>query len=193
MPPTCTTTSSTSSRPKEPPGACAARSCNAPQWPRIGGTKLLPLPSDAFLTDTFLTQYRPGFLTFAYAAGCGYHPHNPSPITEDVPTRGTAEHYYSEQKAALEATLAEVTAGSGLQVYVLRPCIVAGPKAPALADAMPWSHGPGPVRSAVRAVLVVPDPGIPLQLAHHDDVAAAIALAATTSAPPCRPAPPATP
>ena len=117
-------------------------------------------------------------------AAYGYHRHNPSPITEDVPTRGTAEHYYSEQKAALEATLAEVTAGSGLQVYVLRPCIVAGPKAPALADAMPWSHGPGLVRTAVRAVLVVPDPGIPLQLVHHDDVAEAIALAVTTSAPP---------
>ena len=58
------------------------------------------------------------------------------------------------------------------------------PEAPALADAMPWNHGPGLVRTAVRAVLVVPDPGIPLQLAHHDDVAAAIALAATTSAPP---------
>jgi len=29
-----------------------------------------------------------------------------------------------------------------------------------------------------------PDPGTPLQLVHHDDVASAIALAATTSAPP---------
>ncbi|MDD4868544.1 MAG: epimerase, partial [Mycobacterium sp.] len=31
---------------------------------------------------------------------------------------------------------------------------------------------------------VVPDPGFPLQLVHHDDVASAIALAATTPAPP---------
>jgi nucleoside-diphosphate-sugar epimerase len=31
---------------------------------------------------------------------------------------------------------------------------------------------------------VVPDPGYPLQLVHHDDVAAAIALAATAPAPP---------
>src|SRR4029078_2669231 len=29
-----------------------------------------------------------------------------------------------------------------------------------------------------------PDPGTPVQLVHHDDVATAIALAATTSAPP---------
>ncbi|MEI6252324.1 MAG: NAD-dependent epimerase/dehydratase family protein [Mycobacteriaceae bacterium] len=117
-------------------------------------------------------------------AAYGYHPDNPSPITEDVPTRGTPEHYYSEQKAALEKALAEITAGSDLEVYVLRPCIVAGPKARALADALPWSHGPGLLRTAVRAVMVVPDPGVPLQLVHHDDVAAAIALAVTTSAPP---------
>ena len=117
-------------------------------------------------------------------AAYGYHPDNPTPITEDVPTRGTPEHYYSEQKAALEAALAEITAGSDLQVYVLRPCIVAGPKAPALANAMPWSVMPGPLGAATRALLRVPDPGVPMQLVHHDDVAAAIALAVTTSAPP---------
>jgi nucleoside-diphosphate-sugar epimerase len=117
-------------------------------------------------------------------AAYGYHADNPTPITEDVPTRGTPEHYYSEQKAALEAALAEITAGSDLEVYVLRPCIVAGPKAPALAQAMPWNHGPGILRTAVRTAMVVPDPGVPLQLVHHDDVAAAIALAVTTSAPP---------
>ena len=46
----------------------------------------------------------------------------------------------------------------------------------------------GAVQSAVRAIPLlktpVPDPGVPLQLVHHDDVAAAIALAATTDAPP---------
>jgi nucleoside-diphosphate-sugar epimerase len=44
------------------------------------------------------------------------------------------------------------------------------------------------VRAVVKAVPilkpVVPDPGYPLQLVHHDDVATAIALAATTPAPP---------
>lgn len=122
-------------------------------------------------------------------AAYGYHADNPVPITEDVPTRGTPEHYYSEQKAACEEALAEATAGSSLQVYVLRPCIVAGPKAPALAEAMPWNHLPGAVRRLTRAVPVlkplVPDPGTPLQLVHHDDVASAIVLAVTsTTAPP---------
>jgi UDP-glucose 4-epimerase len=121
-------------------------------------------------------------------AAYGYHSDNPVPITEDVPTRGSAEHYYSEQKAACEAALTEITGGSDLAVYVLRPCIVAGPKARALADAMPWNQLPA-VRQATRAVPLLkppfPDPGTPMQLVHHDDVAAAIALAAsTTSAPP---------
>jgi UDP-glucose 4-epimerase len=119
-------------------------------------------------------------------AAYGYHSDNPVPLTEDVPPRGSPEHYYSEQKALCEAALAEITAGSSIEVFVLRPCIVAGPNAPALDDAMPWNWLPG-MRAATRAVPLlkplVPDPGIPLQLVHHDDVAAAIALAATASAP----------
>ncbi len=121
-------------------------------------------------------------------AAYGYHSDNPVPLTEDVPTRGSAEHYYSAQKAACEALLADITKGSSLEVFVLRPCIVAGPKATALADAMPWNQLPGPVRaiSKLAPMLkpVVPDPGFPLQLVHHDDVAEAIALAATAPAPP---------
>ena len=118
-------------------------------------------------------------------AAYGYHPDNPMPITEDVPTRGTSAHYYSEQKAACEQALAEVTAGSSLEVYVLRPYIVAGPKATALADAMPWNQLPMPVRRVSQALPLLkppfPDPGTPLQLVHHDDVANAIVLAVTTT------------
>lgn len=121
-------------------------------------------------------------------AAYGYHSDNPVPITEDVPARGSSEHYYSEQKAACEAALAEITSDAPLEVYVLRPCIVAGPKAPALAEAMPWNQLPGPVKRVAQALPLLkppfPDPGTPLQLVHHDDVAAAIALAATTSASP---------
>ena len=120
-------------------------------------------------------------------AAYGYHPDNPQPLTEDVPARGTEEHYYSAQKAECEAVLAETTAGSGLEVYVLRPCIVAGERATMLADSMPWrqlgEQLPDAVRKAISAVPglrpVLPDPGIPLQLVHHDDVATAIAAAAT--------------
>jgi nucleoside-diphosphate-sugar epimerase len=121
-------------------------------------------------------------------AAYGYHADNPVPLTEDVPARGSAEHYYSAQKAACEAALAEITKNSSLEVFILRPCIVAGPEATALADAMPWNQLPGPVRAVAKVAPilkpVVPDPGVPLQLVHHDDVAEAIALAATTPAPP---------
>lgn len=120
-------------------------------------------------------------------AAYGYHSDNPVPLTEDVAVRGSAEHYYSEQKAACEELLADITKDSPLEVFVLRPCVVAGPNATALADAMPWNQLPGPMRAVVKAVPilkpVVPDPGYPLQLVHHDDVATAIALAATTPAP----------
>jgi nucleoside-diphosphate-sugar epimerase len=121
-------------------------------------------------------------------AAYGYHSDNPVPLTEDVPPRGSAEHYYSAQKAECEALLAEITKDSSLEVFILRPCIVAGPKATALADAMPWNQLPGPVRAVAKVAPVlkpvVPDPGFPLQLVHHDDVAEAIALAATAPAPP---------
>jgi UDP-glucose 4-epimerase len=120
-------------------------------------------------------------------AAYGYHTDNPVPITEDVATRGSKEHYYSEQKAECEAVLREVTDGSNLEVYVLRPCIVAGPRATMLADSMPWRQVSDKLPAALRGAAgfvqgllpLMPDPGIALQLVHHDDVATAIALAAT--------------
>lgn len=119
-------------------------------------------------------------------AAYGYHPDNPVPLTEDVPTRGSNAHYYSQQKAECEALLREVTGASRLEVYVLRPCIVAGPRATALADFMPWNRAGARLSGLVRTVgrfspvlrPVFPDPGVPVQLVHHDDVASAIAAAA---------------
>jgi UDP-glucose 4-epimerase len=96
-------------------------------------------------------------------AAYGYHSDNPVPLIEDVPPRGSPEHYYYKQKAACEAELAENTKGSSLEVFILRPCIVAGPKAPALADAMPWRHLPGVVQSATRAVPLLKMPVPPGQ------------------------------
>jgi nucleoside-diphosphate-sugar epimerase len=103
-------------------------------------------------------------------AAYGFHRDNPQPITEVVPARGTPRHYYSAQKAELEATLFEATAGSQLDTYVLRPCIVAGPDALAMLEAIPW-----PVRRSPLTVL--PDPGTRFQLVHHDDVASALVAA----------------
>jgi len=129
---------------------------------------------------------RPSRLVYTSSvAAYGYHADNPVPLTGDVPVRGSAEHYYSEQKAECEALLAEATAGSDLQVYVLRPCIVAGPQATALADNLPWRKVSERLPRAVLKLLsaapglrpIIPDPGTPLQLVHHDDVATALVAA----------------
>lgn len=138
--------------------------------------------------DATVAAVRPRRLVYTSSvAAYGYHSDNPSPLTEDVPTRGTADHYYSAQKSECEALLRGATEGTDLEVYVLRPCIVAGPKATALADAMPWrqirQRLPGPLRGAAGVIQgllpLMPDPGIAIQLVHHDDVATAIVLAAT--------------
>lgn len=139
--------------------------------------------------EATVAAQRPRRLVYTSSvAAYGYHVGNVTPITEDVSPRGSPEHYYSEQKAACEAVLNDITAGTALEVFVLRPCIVAGPKAPMLAHAMPWNQLPGPVRRLTRSLPLpkplFPDPGTPLQLVHHDDVASAIALAATTTSAP---------
>ncbi|MGH2969199.1 MAG: NAD-dependent epimerase/dehydratase family protein, partial [Solirubrobacteraceae bacterium] len=105
-------------------------------------------------------------------AAYGFHPGNPQPLTEDVPTRGTDAHYYSAQKAELEDTLREALEGAAVDTYVFRPCIVAGDDALALVEAFPRL-----LRKAPLARPVLPDPGTPFQLVHTDDVATALAAA----------------
>lgn len=150
-------------------------------------SRLVNLDGTRNVFEATVAAARPRRLVYTSSvAAYGYHPDNPQPLTEDVPARGSTEHYYSQQKAECEELLAETTAGHDLEVYVLRPCIVAGPQATALADAMPWRQVadklPTVVRTALARVpglrMVVPDPGGDLQLVHHDDVAAAIAAAA---------------
>jgi UDP-glucose 4-epimerase len=129
-----------------------------------------------------------GRLVYASSvAAYGFHPENPQPLTEEVPARGSAGFYSSAQKAELEATLVEVlTSADGLDAYVFRPCIVAGPRATMLVEQVLGGVRLGdPVPALRRNVFgrlplprpVLPDSGVPLQLVHHDDVAAALAAA----------------
>jgi UDP-glucose 4-epimerase len=68
---------------------------------------------------------------------------------------------------------------------VLRPCIVAGPEAPTLVeevvDLMSVGGALTPAQRLLESLPVVapvlPDPGVPFQLVHHDDVATAIRAA----------------
>jgi nucleoside-diphosphate-sugar epimerase len=118
-------------------------------------------------------------------AAYGFHRSLPELIDEDEPVRGTARHPYSADKAEVERELNEALAGSATEPYIFRPCIVAGPQAPLLLELVPLltlgQKLPGPVRWALgRAPAlrpVLPDPGVPFQLVHHDDVAAALCAA----------------
>lgn len=125
-------------------------------------------------------------------AAYGFHADNPPLLTEDVPPRGTERHYYSAQKAKLEETLREVLDGSATAGYLFRPCIVAGEDALALIRNIPYVQLAELVRrfqTPLTAIVmeaarrfpavkpVLPDPGVPFQLVHHDDVAAAFLTA----------------
>ena len=118
-------------------------------------------------------------------AAYGFHADNPQPLTEDVPPRGTDSFYYSAQKAELEGLLADFVRGVDLDTYVFRPSIVAGPDALLMVDNIPYVRISGQLPGAVRRLFdvvpmlkpVIPDPGVPYQLVHHDDVATAIRAA----------------
>jgi UDP-glucose 4-epimerase len=118
-------------------------------------------------------------------AAYGFHRGMPALLEEDEPVRGTSRHPYSAHKAEVEAELAAALEGSHIDAYVFRPCIVAGPEATLLLDLVPLlaigQRIPGPLRWALGKVPelrpVLPDPGVPFQLVHHDDVAAALCAA----------------
>jgi len=118
-------------------------------------------------------------------AAYGFSRGMPDLLSEDDPVKGTSRHPYSAHKAEVEAVLAEALEASGTDAYVFRPCIVAGPEATLLLDMIPMlalgQRIPGPVRWALGKVPelrpVLPDPGVPFQLVHHDDVAAALCAA----------------
>jgi nucleoside-diphosphate-sugar epimerase len=115
-------------------------------------------------------------------AAYGFHRDSPRPLTEEVPAAGTASHYYSAQKARVEELLRGALAERSTAAYVFRPCIVAGPDAPLLIDSLPFTQISERLPAAVTRLLdgvpilkpVLPDPGVPFQLVHHDDVASAM-------------------
>jgi nucleoside-diphosphate-sugar epimerase len=118
-------------------------------------------------------------------AAYGFDGDRPGLLTEDLPARGADRHPYSAHKAEVEEVLEDVLSGTATDAYVFRPCIVAGPQATMLLDLIPLlalsRRIPAPVRWALgRAPLVrpiLPDPGVPFQLVHQDDVADALAAA----------------
>jgi UDP-glucose 4-epimerase len=145
--------------------------------------------------NVFEAAITAGVTRLVYAssvAAYGFHPENPLPLTEDVPARGSDDFYYSRQKAELEDLLDELLLGSSVEAYVFRPCIVAGPRATMLIEQVVDSVRLGDPVPALRkgieklplAKPVLPDPGTPIQLVHHDDVARAMAAAICGDGPP---------
>ena len=118
-------------------------------------------------------------------AAYGFHRDNPDVLTEDTPPLGTPDFYYSAQKAELERLLQEIAVEARTDVYVFRPCIVAGSDAPTLIEGFTGQKVFGRnVRHVWRLLEalpiispVLPDAGVPFQLVHHDDVASAVRAA----------------
>jgi nucleoside-diphosphate-sugar epimerase len=138
--------------------------------------------------NVFAAAVRAGAKRLVYTssvAAYGFHDDNPPLLTEDVRPRGTEAHAYSAAKADVERLLAEQTVGTPLEVYVFRPCIVAGPDALMLIGSIPYVQLGEKMPTAVRRLLdavpvlkpVIPDNGISFQLVHHDDVASALRAA----------------
>src|SRR3954471_17294827 len=131
-----------------------------------------------------------GLKRFVYTssvAAYGFHQENPQPLTEEVAPKGTDDFYYSAQKAELERELHRMVDGSEGDPFVFRPCIVAGHDALTLITAMLEQLQLGGrlpqvtdfLKSVPYVKPVLPDPGTPFQLVHHDDVAQALVAAIT--------------
>jgi UDP-glucose 4-epimerase len=128
---------------------------------------------------------RSGAKRLCYASSIGAYggDHGFDPLGEDAPLRGTTGHDYSEQKAAVEGLLAETLRESEVDAYALRLSIVAGPKAQLMLRQIPWvrigAAMPARLRGAWPSWLrpVLPDTGVPLQVVHEDDAAAAFLAA----------------
>ena len=109
---------------------------------------------------------------------------NPQPLTEDVPRARHRRRTPTprRQGRGRGRCSARCSTDCDTDAYVFRPCIVAGPEAPLLINSIPYVQLAGRLPGAVRALFdqvpilkpVLPDPGVPFQLVHHDDVATAL-------------------
>jgi nucleoside-diphosphate-sugar epimerase len=125
------------------------------------------------------------------AAAYGFYNDRPLPLTEDLPLRFNRNYFYTEEKVSSERILADVTAGTAIEVYVFRPCVIAGEESLALVRDNPLMRmgarlPAGLLRGLGRIGLrpIVFDAGVPMQLVHAEDVAEALTLAVIGAGPP---------
>ncbi len=143
--------------------------------------------------NAFRAAAQAGARRFVYAssvAAYGFHPDNPVPMDESWPTRPAKRLFYAQEKAEIEALLAEEAAGHpGLDLYLLRPPIVLGPNAVGAKEILPGPLGPlagALVGTLLRSPLPLPAaaPDHPLQLIHEDDVRPAFLECVVGAGPP---------
>jgi nucleoside-diphosphate-sugar epimerase len=142
--------------------------------------------------NAFRAAAAAGARRFVYAssiAAYGFHADNPVGMTEDWPTRPADQLFYAQEKAELEALLAEESAAHPeLALYLLRPPIVLGPHAvgaktlPALL--MPLVGVVDGVRRRLPFPVPVPVPDLPVQFIHEDDVGRALVQCVVAAGPP---------
>ena len=123
----------------------------------VGTRNVLRAAADANVRHLLYTSS-----TTAY----GLHADNPPILEENSPLRGNADFTYAKNKRELETDMAVFTRRHpDTAVTVLRPCIVMGPGFDNVMS-----------RHLTRRVVVLPAPGVPLQLVHEDDLARAVVL-----------------
>jgi nucleoside-diphosphate-sugar epimerase len=124
-----------------------------------------------------------GAKRFVYAssvAAYGWHPDNPPLLTEDWPVRPAARLFYGQEKAELEQLLQAAAEDTpGVDLYLLRPCVVLGPNTLGAKDVLPGPLAPLGRRLFGRprrlpVPVPVPAPELPLQFVHEDDVGQAL-------------------
>jgi len=100
------------------------------------------------------------------ATAYGFHPDNPTPLTEDSPLRGNDDFTYSKNKKEIEfifqAMMAEQPPNA---ITILRPCFVVGP-----GFANPLAN------HLKKKVVLCPIPSAPMQFVHEDDLVRVILL-----------------
>jgi nucleoside-diphosphate-sugar epimerase len=144
--------------------------------------------------NAFRAAAAAGAKRFVYAssvAAYGFHPDNPEGMTEDWPVRPAARLFYAQEKAEIEALLAdEAQRHPELALYLLRPPIVLGPHTVGAKQLLPGPLAPLAQRlgSSLGGRLPVPVPApipdVPLQFIHEDDVGQALLLCAVAAGPP---------
>ncbi len=137
-----------------------------------------------------------GARRFVYAssvAAYGFHRDNPPLITEDWPVRPAEHLFYAREKAEIELLLDRARPEHpGLDLYVVRPCIVLGPHTVGAKDLVPAplapvARGLGRLADPLRRLplpLPVLAPDLPVQFVHEDDVGRALLACIVGAGPP---------